>query len=298
MPATGARLELLSFGYRDDCSDHHPSRASPRPAANRLARCMTSVATVSLACQDVGQGTAVIILHGLFGSSRNWQTIARRLSARHRVISVDLRNHGDSPHADDMSYPAMAEDVCALADRLALSQPILLGHSMGGKVAMTAALLTPGRWRMLAVVDIAPVRYPDHFTSLVDTMQGIAASTLTSRAQADALLRDAEPDPTVRNFLLHNLVARDGHYRWRINLPGIRAALPDIAGFPGFAAEYDRPVLFVRGERSRAILPEHEPIIRRLFPQAQIVTVAGTGHWPHAESPEAFLDALAPWLAR
>lgn len=253
--------------------------------------------TVRLACQDLGDGPAVIILHGLFGSSRNWQAIARRLAERYRVVSVDLRNHGDSPHAAGMGYRAMAADVCALADRLVLPRPALIGHSMGGKVAMTAALVQPARWRMLAVVDIAPVSYPIGFAKLVDAMQAIAASAPSRRAQAEEMLRAAEPDPAVRNFLLHNLVARDGRYAWRINLPAIRNALPEIAGFPDIDGRFYGPVLFARGERSRAILPEHEPVIRARFPRARMVSIAGAGHWPHADSPDAFLDALAPWLA-
>ncbi len=259
---------------------------------------MRAETTLNLACRDIGQGAAVVILHGLFGSSRNWQFIARRLADRYRVVSVDLRNHGDSPHTADMGYRAMATDVHALADRLELPQPVLIGHSMGGKVAMTAALMHPARWRMLAVVDIAPANYPLSFAELLDAMQAIAASAPSTRAQADEMLRAAEPDPAVRNFLLQNLVARDGRYAWRIDLPAIGKALPEIAGFPDIDGRFDGPVLFARGERSRAIRPEHEPLIRARFPRARIVTVAGAGHWPHADSPDAFLDILAPWLAR
>ena len=130
------------------------------------------------------------------------------------MVSVDLRNHGDSPHAAEMGYRAMAADVCALADRLELTRPVLIGHSMGGKVAMTAALVQPARWRMLAVVDIAPVTYPIAFAELVDAMEAIAASAPSRRAQADEMLQAAEPDPAVRSFLLHNLVARDGTMRF------------------------------------------------------------------------------------
>ncbi|MEZ5446169.1 MAG: alpha/beta fold hydrolase [Gammaproteobacteria bacterium] len=258
---------------------------------------MTSDTTLRLAFRDTGQGPAVIILHGLFGSSRNWQTVARRLADRYRVVSVDLRNHGDSAHAADMAYRAMAADVCALADRLELPQPILIGHSMGGKVAMTAALVQSARWRKLAVVDIAPVNYPERYAELLDAMEAVAASAPSSRAQAGELLRTVAPDPAVRNFLLHNLAVRDGHYAWRINLPAIRRALPEIAGFPDIDGRFDGPVLFVRGERSGAVLPGHEPLILARFPRARIATVAGAGHWPHADSPDAFLDILTPWLA-
>ena len=258
---------------------------------------MTSDATLSLAFRETGQGAAVIILHGLFGSSRNWQAIARRLADRYRVVSVDLRNHGDSAHAADMGYLAMAADVRALADMLELPQPILIGHSMGGKVAMTAALVQPARWRKLAVVDIAPASYPERYAELVEAMEAVAESAPSSRVQAGELLRAAAPDPAVRNFLLHNLVARDGRYAWRINLPAIREALPEIAGFPDIDGRFDGPVLFVRGERSGAVLPAHEPLITARFPRARIVTVAGAGHWPHADSPDAFLDILTPWLA-
>jgi pimeloyl-ACP methyl ester carboxylesterase len=246
--------------------------------------------------RDTGDGPPLVILHGLFGSSRNWQTIARAIANRFRVISADLRNHGESPHAAAMTYECMTADVFNLMDRLKLDLPILVGHSMGGKVAMTAALLQPERWRCLVIVDIAPVQYSSGFLNRVDAMLALPVQGLRSRMQADSFLRQAEPDPAVRNFLLHNLVARDGHYAWRINLPAIRNALPDIAGFPDLNGPCLLPTLALRGERSGALRPQHQPRLLELFPRAEIVTLPGAGHWPHAEMPEAFLAALNEFL--
>lgn len=256
---------------------------------------MTSPATVPLHHVESGSGPPLVVLHGLFGSLRNWQTIARQLSATHRVICADLRNHGRSPHLAVMGYPGMAADVERLVDDLGLVQPLLLGHSMGGKVAMTSALRDPSRWSGLVIVDIAPVTYRNSFLDRVEAMMALPLGTLRSRAQADAFLRDAEPDQAIRNFLLHNLRADDGRYRWQINLEAIRDGLAAIAGFPDLDGPCLLPTLAIRGDRSGAVRPDFQPRLRELFPQVEIVTLA-SGHWPHAEVPDAFLAAIRPFI--
>jgi pimeloyl-ACP methyl ester carboxylesterase len=255
----------------------------------------TALHTVPLHHVEFGSGRPLLILHGLFGSVRNWQTIARRLSGGHRVICADLRNHGRSPHVDEMGYVSMAADVERLVDELGLERPLLLGHSMGGKVAMTSALRNSARWGALVVVDIAPVQYRNSFFDRIEAMRSMPIASIRSRAEADAWLRDVEPEATIRNFLLHNLVLRDGRYCWQINLDAIAGGLAGIAGFPAFDAPCPLPTLAVRGDRSGAVRPEYEVRLRELFPNVGLVTLA-TGHWPHAEAPEAFLAAVTPFL--
>ncbi|MBT8447792.1 MAG: alpha/beta fold hydrolase, partial [Gammaproteobacteria bacterium] len=215
--------------------------------------------TVKLHHDRSGAGDPVLILHGLLGSARNWRSMARSMAGDYDVLTVDLRNHGASPHTDSMRYEDMATDVAALiADEV--SQPVtLVGHSMGGKVAMTLALHQPALVQRLVVVDIAPIAYPDRFGHLVAALRALPLATLARRAQADALLADSVPDATLRSFLLHNLVDDGaGGWRWQCNLETIASSLPEIVGAPGAdpAARYDGPCLVIRGGRSDSVPPE------------------------------------------
>jgi esterase len=260
---------------------------------------MATAMTVALAAVELGAGPAVAVLHGLFGSGRNWTTIGRSLAARHRVLLCDLRNHGASPWADDMSYPDMAEDVRALLAARGLSRAALLGHSLGGKVAMTMALAWPEEVARLVVVDIAPVVYPPTLMGHVRAMQQLDLSQVRRRSEAERRLAAAIPDAAERAFLLQNLIFEEGRAHWRINLAAIARAMPLISEFPSFPAGrvYDGPALFVTGGRSPYVRAEHEPLIRRLFPAAHLVRIAAAGHWVHAEAPDAFLSEVAPFLA-
>jgi pimeloyl-ACP methyl ester carboxylesterase len=255
--------------------------------------------TVELAAAEFGKGPPVAILHGLFGSGRNWTTIAKRLGARHRVIAFDLRNHGASPWADDMSYPDMAEDVRALLAARGASPAALLGHSLGGKVAMTMALARPEHVARLVVVDIAPVPYPPTLMGHIRAMQELDLAQVRRRSEAEQRLAAAIPDPAERAFLSQNLIFEEGRARWRINLAAIARAMPLISGFPSFppSRAYAGPALFVAGGRSPYVRAEHEPLIKRLFPAARLVRLAAAGHWVHAEMPDAFLAQVAPFLA-
>jgi esterase len=254
---------------------------------------------VQLAATEYGEGPPVAILHGLFGSGRNWRSIAQQLALRHRVVAFDLRNHGGSPWADGMAYGAMVEDLRASLQARRISHSALLGHSMGGKLVMLAALLHPGEVSRLVVVDIAPAVNPPTLLAYVRAMRRVDLRGILRRSETDARLTAAIPDAAERAFLLQNLVIGDGTARWRLNLEAIERDFPQICGFPGLpaGAAYQGPTLVVVGARSDYVRPEHESAIRRLFPQARITRLEGAGHWVHAEQPEAFLQAVEPFLS-
>jgi esterase len=248
---------------------------------------------------EYGAGPPVAILHGLFGSSRNWGTIAQHLAATHRVISLDLRNHGVSPWADAMDYPAMAEDVVATLRDLGCRRFALLGHSLGGKTAMVTALTEASAVTRLVVVDIAPVTYQVHHLALVRAMRSLDLAGIRRRSEADTRLASGVSDAAERAFLLQNLVFNDGQPQWRVNLAAIEEALPDLAGFPALPGDpvFNGPTLFVAGALSDYLPPAAEPSIHMLFPQARIERLEGASHWVHAEQPRAFLELVAPFLA-
>jgi esterase len=252
--------------------------------------------TVSLHYVEHGTGEPVVVLHGLFGSSRNWQTAAKRFSTAYRVITVDLRNHGDSPHTETMSYPEMAADVSALIDALDMAPVTIVGHSMGGKVVMTLALTRPQQLRRLVSVDIAPVQYSDSYSHIVDALLRLNLAELKDRAQAERQLAIDITDPRLSRFLLHNLVRDNGTFSWRFNLRGIRSNLHQVMSFPALTATYPGPTLFIRGELSRAVRSEHEPQIRAYFPTATIETIAGGGHWLHSDKPDEFFGLVTRFL--
>ena len=254
---------------------------------------------MQLAYSSHGEGAAVLILHGLFGSARNWHGVSRQLAQTHRTFVVDLRNHGDSPWADRMSYHQMADDVGDLITAERLERPIVMGHSIGGKVAMTLALERSELLAGLIVVDVAPVTYASGFSSYIEAMQGLELDKIVRRADAESALKQRIKDPAIRAFLLHNLVSRDSGYEWRINLAAIAANLDEVSGFPEFANDraYEGPALFLYGDRSDYVRPEHHDAIRGLFPAASIDDIAGAGHWVHAEQPAQFVERVHRFLA-
>ncbi len=251
--------------------------------------------TVDLKVEVVGDGPPVVVLHGLFGAGRNWITVARALAAEYRFHLVDLRNHGGSPHTETMTYLDMVADVRRLLETLALDEFTLVGHSMGGKAAMTLALNDARGLRRLINVDIAPVAYPDRFVDLIAALQALDLNTITRRADADRALVDAIPETAVRLFILQNLLFEQGRPRWRLNLATLKCEMPHILGpLPVAAhAHYDGPTWFIRGELSDRITGSHLPLIARWFPHYHLETVGGGGHWPHAEAPAAFMTAFA-----
>ena len=249
---------------------------------------------VELAYQETGDGPPVVLMHGLFGSSTNWRRIARALSSRHRVYNVDLRNHGRSPWAATMSYREMAEDVAALFDRFGLRTPDVLGHSMGGKVAMTLALTEPQRVGRLIVVDIAPVSYGDHFSSYTQAMRGIDTMAATSRDEVQRALNQTIPDAGTVGFLMQNLVRHNERYDWRINLPALSAAMGEIGSFPGELKgnTFTGPATLITASRSDYVSAEDRTLFRRYFPKARFVEIHDAGHWVHADRPEEFIAAV------
>jgi pimeloyl-ACP methyl ester carboxylesterase len=250
---------------------------------------------------DVGEtGPQVLFLHGLFGQGRNFVQIAKGLTPDFRSTLVDLPDHGRSPWTDAVSYDQMADQVAALIrGRLADDVPVhVVGHSMGGKVAMVLALRHPELVDRLVVVDIAPAPSSGvgEFEHLLDSLSGLDLSQLSRRSDADALLSEAIPDERVRGFLLQNLRSSSHGFSWQANLALLRRDLSAIAGFPDITGEFDRPVLWIAGERSAYLQPEHVAVMRRLFPRTTSVTVKGAGHWVHSEQPVAFGSALRTFL--
>ncbi len=246
-----------------------------------------------------GRGRPLLVLHGLFGSGRNWRRIAQALEQDRQVITVDLRNHGASPHCAGMDYADMSADILVLMDELGLETADLMGHSMGGKVAMSLALSQPGRVSRLVVVDIAPVHYRHDFQAIFESLKALPLERLQGRAEAERLLLERLKDPVLTGFLLQNLQRDDEQgFHWRVNLPALEQGMEAISGFPEDLLEhrYDGPALFIAGAESRHIRPGHQARIKTLFPRAVIATIDGTGHWPHSERPETFLDALRGFL--
>lgn len=255
--------------------------------------------TVMLAHNAFGDGPALVILHGLFGAGRNWASLARRLGESWQVLTPDLRNHGASPWADEMTYPAMAADLLGFLDQQGVERARFVGHSMGGKVAMTMALTHPDRVAALMVVDIAPVAYRHDFSDYISAMLAVDLSRFSRRGEVDAVLREQVPDPGVRAFILQNLAQGEGGLAWRLNLQVLATNMPRISGFPEELTGHSYAgggVLFLGGDRSDYIREDDHAQILRLFPGAEIETLADAGHWVHAEQPDRFQARLVSFL--
>jgi len=249
-----------------------------------------------LNAREIGAGPPLVLLHGLFGMARNLGGIARAMAGTHRVIALDLRNHGTSPHGTPMDYPTMAADVRETLASLNALPAAIMGHSMGGKLAMCLALTHPDAVSRLLVADIAPVRYPPRNAPILAAMRAIPLHSALTRAEADSALVGAVPDPAVRAFLLQNLRLHDAP-AWRAGLAEIEAGLPALESWEAPAgAIFPGPTLFVGGAQSDFILTDHRPAIRALFPAARFVTVKNAGHWVHADNPEGFNAVMAAFF--
>lgn len=239
----------------------------------------------------------LLIVHGLFGSARNWGAVARRLSDDRRVITVDMRNHGQSFRAESQSYADMAGDLAEVI--AALGAPVdLLGHSMGGKAAMQLALTRGGLVDRLVVADIAPVAYGHSQSHLIRAMRALDLAGLTARSEADRRLAAAVPDDGVRAFLLQSLDLRAEPPEWRLNLDVLEREMDGIIGWPGTGGQFDGPALFLTGALSAYVRPEHRATIKHLFPNAKFARIPGAGHWLHAERPREFEAAVRAFLDR
>lgn len=245
-----------------------------------------------------GGGPPLVVLHGLFGSGKNWQSHTRQFASHFEVFNLDLRNHGQSFHSDEMNYPAMAEDVAGLLQRLDLVNCNLLGHSMGGKVAMTLAVNNPASVGRLIVADIAPVAYFHHYDDLIDPILALPLESIESRAQADQLLRQNIPEDQLRTFLLQNLVREPDGWRWRVNWRAIQRDMEFLTGFSDLPDGWciDLPTLFIRGARSDYVGDAEIDVINRHFKKASIATIEDAGHWLHAEKPEPFAQLVLEFL--
>ncbi len=252
-----------------------------------------------LAFREYGAGAPLIILHGLFGSARNWHSIAQQLADHHRVFAVDLRNHGQSFWAANMSYSDLAADVADFIRHQQLDSVAVMGHSMGGKTAMMLALQQPELVDKLVVLDIAPVTYGARFEDYIQAMQTLDLNAVSQRQMADQYLSAWIPEAGIRAFLLQNLVIQDGHFDWRINLGALSTQLPQLLDFPSeivVGQQFAKPTLFVAGERSNYITVNDHDLIRQYFPAVHLETVANAGHWLHADQPAALLTHLRAFL--
>lgn len=241
----------------------------------------------------------MVIAHGLYGQRKNWTTIAKRLSDKVHVFTVDLRNHGDSPWDDSMDYRDMAADLRGfMAARGILGDAILVGHSMGGKVAMTLALTEPSAIAGLVSADMPPVKLKADTVKYAAIMKGVDLTACKRRGDVDKALAPDVPEQMVRLFLLQSLESTRDGFRWKLNLDAITNQWDQIAGFPVTDKVYEGAALFLSGGASPYVLPEHWDTIRRLFPNAREKRVAGAGHWLHADKPDDVVQALLEEVGR
>jgi esterase len=254
---------------------------------------------MKLYCRIEGSGFPVIILHGLLGSSDNWRAISKRLSPNYKVYTVDLRNHGQSPHSEIMTYPVMADDLRELLEGESLSECHVVGHSMGGKVAMQFATSNPDRVSKLVIVDIAPKSYPPSQRAILAALENLDPQTFATFGDIDAALAPAISEVALRQFLIKNIArVPSGGFQWRIDLSSIAKGYDNLTRPIIAAAAYDKPTLFMRGGRSEYIAETDLPSIRAIFTRAELVTIANAGHWLHAEDTDEFLQILTAFLSK
>jgi esterase len=242
------------------------------------------------------KGEPLILLHGLFGSLDNWVGVARDLSSHFRVFAVDQRNHGGSPHVPDMDYPAMAGDLFDFMRLQRLEQCHLLGHSMGGKTAMEAALLDPGRVRKLVVVDIAPRTYASDLRPILDALKALNLDDFSKRSEVEAALAIPIPDLAARRFLVKNIGYEHGRLQWKLNLDGIAANYDRLSAGLRPGRSFSSPALFLVAENSDYVRPGDELLIRQLFSSGRIKRIHGAGHWLHIEASRLFKHEVLSFL--
>jgi pimeloyl-ACP methyl ester carboxylesterase len=259
----------------------------------------SSTQTIALYSRKVGEnGPDFVVLHGLFGSGKNWRSFAGSLEDDFQVWTLDARNHGDSPHADSMSYQQMAEDVARFFVENELENVVLLGHSMGGKTAMQLALQFPDRIAALIVVDIAPVCY-DHLhkqLKLIEAMQELHIAVEMSRSEIEKKLALKIPEKRLLSFLMTNLNRQNGQFQWRIGLEQIAAGMPELLNYPELKSVFKGPVQFIGGENSAYLKFEYHALIRKYFPESRITMLDNCGHWLHVEQPAAFQKTVNEFL--
>ena len=254
---------------------------------------------MQLAFREYGSGQPLIILHGLFGQSDNWNTLSKRFAENgFRVFSVDQRNHGLSPHHEEWDYPVMAKDLKKLIEEQKLEKPIVLGHSMGGKTAMFFELNFPGIAQKIIVADIAPRAYDSHHDLVLKALNAVDFSKVKSRKEAETILNDFIPDFGTRQFLLKNIYWKDvanSQMDWRFNLKVIDknyhligAEVPDLTSHT--------PALFMRGGKSNYLNEKDIPAVEKRFPNYKLITIPDSGHWIHAEKPNEFFEEVMKFI--
>lgn len=244
-----------------------------------------------------GEGKPLLILHGLFGSLDNWKTLGKQLAENHKVYLVDLRNHGKSPHSINFSYEEMAKDVAELIEAEQLEKVSILGHSMGGKTAMTFAVEFPQLLEKLIIVDIAPKKYAPHHDEIIKALYSLNLSTLSSRREADEEMKKSIANDGTRLFLLKNLNReKEGGYSWKMNLDMLSENIEKVIDVTEIPFPIPLETLFVRGGSSGYILDSDFDRIESLFPNSEIATIENAGHWVHAEKPQELLELIVNFL--
>ncbi|MGP8291805.1 alpha/beta fold hydrolase [Vreelandella zhanjiangensis] len=263
---------------------------------------MTDAATVDLHylemdSEGASDSTPLVVIHGLMGSADNWRSHLKAWQRSRRVIAVDLRNHGRSPHSDDMRYATMSQDVLALLDKLSITQAHVLGHSMGGKVAISLARLAPERVVTLTVGDIAPVVYEHGHDDVFAALKRVREGQPKNRREADDLLAEHVDSRSTRLFLATNLARNEkGILGLRIGLDEIQRGYGNIIGLPAGDGPFEGPTLVLRGAESHYVTDDLLPALREVLPGARVVTLKNAGHWLHAEQPEAFQQAVEAFI--
>ncbi|WP_286272356.1 alpha/beta fold hydrolase [Thalassotalea hakodatensis] len=248
--------------------------------------------------QQQGQGAHLLLIHGLLGSLENLNMVAKPLSEHYTVTNVDVRNHGSSPQINNMEYDSLATDIIDTMDALNIETASILGHSMGGKIAMQVALEYPRRVNKLIVADIAPTAYPPHHEQIFAGLNAIDLHSIESRKDADVTLSDYVEQAGVRQFLLRNLTKQNEQFHFKCNLAFLTHCYPQIMAAYQGERRFSRPTLFIKGSESNYITHQHRDRINQLFPSASAKIIQGAGHWLHAEKTVAFNKIVGDFLQK
>lgn len=274
------------------------------PKGVRVAKTGNGTVSVDLNVLEIPsegaeQFAPLIIAHGLFGSAKNFNSLGKKLAVGRRVLLVDMRNHGDSPWDDDVSYMAMASDLAEIIKKRCDNKGLVLGHSMGGKATMALALTRPELLAGCIIADIAPVAYAHTHQPYIQAMRAMDLSGIERRSQADPMLADVIPEAPLRAFILQNLVIEEKKARWRLNLVALDEGMADLIGWDSALDKmpYSGPSFFLHGGASEYMTPLLVPRVREVFPRAEIDNIPGAGHWLHAEKPAEFLEKITRWLS-
>jgi pimeloyl-ACP methyl ester carboxylesterase len=247
--------------------------------------------------KQTGDGFPLIILHGLFGMLDNWYTLGKKFGTNYNTYMVDQRNHGHSPHEYVFNYDVMAGDLLNFMDEQLIESAHIIGHSMGGKTAMTFAVKFPQRVQKLVVADISPKYYPPHHQDVIEAIRSIRIDEIKSRSEADSVLKQFSLDEGTRQFLLKNLYHKEGNkFDWRFNFQAIEKQIEEVGKSLPDYYRFNNPALFIRGGNSRYVQDEDIDLIQLIFPKYELSTIEGAGHWLHAEKPEEFFTVVHKFL--